>query len=182
VNQEDQITAYKCIEYLYNLGHRKIGIINGDLERSGGTSRIKCYNQGMKNLDIKLNEKWILSSDFSEDSGYQAMVQFLNSGEDIPTSFAVANDSLAFGAMRAIKEAGLSVPDDISIVAIDNHPLAAYVKPGLTTFSYDLHELADQLVNSAVFVLKNPGVKFTSVAPLQSTLIERESCRRIGSI
>lgn len=179
VNQDDEGTAFKCIEYLHSLGHRSIGIMNGDRKRHGGTAKSDGFEKGLKDFRIKTRQEWYLDSDFSEDSGYVAMKKFLTDKPVMPSAFAIANDSLAFGAMRALDEGGYSIPEDISIVAIDGHPLSGFVKPGLTTFGYDLHELADRLVLSVISLLKGKDYPSGQSGLLQAELIERESCRRI---
>jgi LacI family transcriptional regulator len=180
INQENVSTAYRCMEYLHSLGHRKVGILNGDLDRFGGRTKKEGYIKGIEAFSLNTREEWIKSTDFGEESGYESMKTILSQCKELPTAFAMANDAIALGAMRALAEEGFSIPEDISVIGIDDHPLSAYVKPGLTTFSYDRYELADHLVRSVISKLRDPQWKPDELTKLESRLIERESCRRIN--
>ena len=89
-----------------------------------------------------------------------------------------ANDSIAFGAINAIKDFGLKVPDDISVIGIDDHMRSASFSPPLTTFRVDFYKMFSTLTEEVIKVLKHGGESFATIQ-FGSELIERESCRKL---
>jgi LacI family transcriptional regulator len=177
-NFDDGRTAADAISYLARLGHRDIAIINGDRKRNAGVVKFQGFMHGMKLHGLKVVDDWILSGDFQSEGGYRAMQGLLRDAKTLPTAVATVNDNTAFGAMRAIAEAGLRVPEDISIVGIDGHPFCAYARPPLSTFEFDFQEMTHGLISSVVGVVTGRE----GDAPLHqvffSRLVERESCRQ----
>lgn len=127
----------QLLEYLYELGHRKIGHLGGEhninlLNNAFIDKRDLAYALFMKEKGI-YSEDYIYSvSKYSYKSAYNKMKEILNS-KDIPTAIFVSNDSMAVGVYRAIAESGLSIPDDISVIGFNDQPNAKYMIPSLST-------------------------------------------------
>lgn len=179
VNFDDSNCAASVIDYLASLGHREIAIINGDRDRNAGQARYIGYLEGLRRNQLSIEDDWVLFSDFGDDGAYETTKQFLARGGKLPTAIAAVNDSTAFGAIRALAEAGVRVPDDISIAGIDGQTLAAYTTPALTTFAFDFDSMLRTLVESVVHVLDNPDPGEPVRAVFPGRLVERESCRRV---
>jgi len=111
-------------------------------------------------------------ADNSEIQGYQAVRRLLDNGEQFDAIFAVT-DLIAIGAMRALQEAGLHVPDDVSVVGFDDMPLAEYVTPALTTVRQNARMAGDGLVEGIVNLIQGKPVTSQFMAV---KLIVRESC------
>jgi LacI family transcriptional regulator len=182
VNFDDYGVALASLRYLYGLGHRKIGVLNGDLRRSAGLAKQAGFLAAVGECGVDLRPEWQLYTDFSEAGGYESMRKFLSGGPALPTAFAAANDTVAFGAMRALQEKGLDVPGNISIVGIDGHPMSQYVRPALTTFRYDFPAMIRRLVELIVARLAEPESRVPSRDTLTPVFIERASCRRLDSV
>ncbi len=180
-NFDDARTARLVIDYLASQGHRQIGIINGDRLRNAGRMKYRGFLAGMRANGLTVKDAWMMDGDFQSEGGYQAMKTLLAAEKRLPTAVATVNDNTAFGAMRAIAESGLRIPDDISIVGIDGHPFCPYARPPLTTFEYDFQEMMRGLISAVIGVVSgNPdGVALSQV--YLARLVERQSCRRIGS-
>jgi LacI family transcriptional regulator len=130
--------AETAVSYLIGRGHRRIAIIVG--QRGPGRFRIQGYCQAFLKHNLPVDEGLIRSGDFAEEGGYQS-TQALLKLSPLPTAIFAANDLMAMGAITAIREAGLQVPDDIAVVGFDNIPTASLVDPALTTIAQHQEEL-----------------------------------------
>ena len=170
--------AIQAVNYLVTLNHRNIGIINGDLKRHAGSARFEGYLKAMKHLCLPVRKEWILQGDFNSDSGYCSMKNFLKTNAALPTAFFAANDSIAFGAIRALNEKGIKVPEDVSIIGIDDHALSAFFHPPLTTFKVDFRGMMQHLTKDVIKTIEEPNKKSIKMSA-GNELIIRESCRSL---
>ncbi len=144
VDVDNVASARMATEHLISLGHRRIGLItNGPLTYTSSRDRLTGFVQALEAASIPVDEEFILSGEFSDDSGMRAMEQLLVL-PDRPTAVFIASDVVALGAIRTIRERGLHIPEDISIVGFDDIPLAQYLEPGLTTVHLPRVELGLQ--------------------------------------
>ena len=180
-NYDDAGTSRAAIAYLASLGHREIGIIEGDRARYAGTMKHRGFLAGMRSCGLPANPVWILAGDFQSEGGYRAMRGLLAAKGRLPTAVAAANDNTAFGAMRALEESGLRIPDDISIVGTDGHPFCQYARPPLTTFEYDIPAMIRGLVSAVVGVATGRCDEAALRQTYRARLVERQSCRRIAA-
>lgn len=129
----DNITAARtATSFLIERGHRRVAMLAG---QSGPQhSRVRGYRQALRDHRLPVDDAVIIGSGFQEDDGYGAMSELLNRSPR-PTAVFAANDLIAMGALRAIRDAALRVPDDIAIVGFDDIPAARLVTPPLTTIS-----------------------------------------------
>ncbi len=170
--------AKKAIGYLVSLNHQKIGIINGDLKRHAGIARYEGYLNAMKHYGLPVRKEWVLQADFSSAHGYKAMKNFLQTNVELPTAIFAANDSIAFGAIRALNEKRINVPTDISMIGIDDHVLSQFFQPPLTTFKADFTDMMKGLTLDVIQAIEHTNKKGIKVM-MGSELIVRESCRSL---
>ena len=144
----DDISASECaVDYLIQSGHQKIGIIGGD-KSSFNTSSQRyqgCLNSFEKNRIPFLEEKQFVKARFAYDSAYRAMNHLLEKAPDITAVFAMS-DVMAIGAIRAILDAHLEVPKDISVIGFDGIAMADYANPKLTTIRQQYKTIASRSV------------------------------------
>jgi LacI family transcriptional regulator len=127
----DNVAASRtAVEHLIGRGHTRIGMIAG--QSGPRRARVRGYREALAAHRIPVDKSMIRDGDFSEDGGYRAMQCLLGESRPLSAVFA-ANDVMAMGALMAIREAGLSVPEDIAVVGFDNIPAAKLVTPRLTT-------------------------------------------------
>lgn len=139
-----------ALEHLYGLGHRRIGLIRGERINRPGQSRLTGYIDFFRNKNVVVDKNLIAIRPFDQQGGYDAAIQLL--GLDVPpTAIVAANDILAIGAMRAVRETGLSVPHDISIVGQDDIFAANTTIPPLTTVAKPKYQIGTR---AAKFLLK----------------------------
>jgi LacI family transcriptional regulator len=177
VNFEDERTARAAIEYLCRLGHRDIAVIHGDLRRNAGAAKHRGFMGALAEQGVAARDEWTMYGDFNSEGGLRVMRNLLRSGRALPSTIAAVNDNTAFGAMQAITEAGLRIPEDISIVGIDGHPLCGYSRPPLTTFEFDFQAMMRGLISTVIGVVESDDQSDHLRQVFPSHLVERSSCR-----
>lgn len=149
VDIDNVASARAATEHLIVLGHRRIALItNGPLTYTASRDRYKGYCQALEAAGIALDDSLVAVGAFTDDSGYNAALQLLSLSPR-PTAIFVASDVVALGAMRALKQHGLHIPNDLSIIGFDDIPLVKYLDPGLTTIrlpAVDLGFYAGQML------------------------------------
>lgn len=168
----------QAVAYLAGLGHTKIGVINGDMKRLSGPTKYEGYLKAMQLCGLNVNPDWVLAGSFHEESGYEAIYSFLRTQGERPTAIIAANDSVAFGAIRALKEHGLHVPEDMSIIGFDDHALSEKHHPALTTIRIDFSGMLGQLTSILIAKIERPTDDVKQIT-LDCDLVVRDSCRRV---
>ena len=145
VSTDDAAAAEAAVEYLIRLGHERIGVLGGRMERSHAafTRCIGC-EQAFRNHEMIFDKKKQYEPAlFSMEEGYHAMGALLDKMPELTAVFAMA-DVLAVGAIRAIRDRGLRVPEDISVIGFDGIDLGNYLTPRLTTIRQKSDRIADR--------------------------------------
>lgn len=174
VTTDDSAAAYAAIEYLTRLGHRKIGILGGQLEKSRAaiTRYIGC-RKAFDEFGIPFElERQYEPALFSISQGYEAMDRLLEKMPELTAVFAMS-DTMALGAIRAIRDRGLRVPEDISVVGFDGIELGSYMSPKLTTIRQDREIIAKRSVEILLEHIANIAGAVHEIVPFR--VIEGES-------
>lgn len=166
--------AFEATAYLIKLGHRRIGFIAGSPELSSAIQRLGGYRAALEAHGISYDPDLVAGGDFQQAGGYQAASQLLDLA-DRPTAIFAANDMSAFGAMDAVRNRGLIIPDDISILGFDDIPPAAAVRPALTTVRQPLTEMGRIATRMLLEYIGDPTLP-TRRIELETELVIRESC------
>ena len=165
--------GHRATKHLIDLGRRRIAYLGRMARRSPEhAARYDGYARALREGGLEPDDRLRVPTDNSESLGYEAVQQLLERGDSFDAIFAVT-DLIAIGAMRALRDAGLRVPDDVSVVGFDDMPLAAYVTPRLTTVQQNAQMAGDGLVEGIVNLIKGEPVQSKLMAP---KLIVRESC------
>jgi LacI family transcriptional regulator len=167
--------ARMATEYLIRKGHRRIGLItNAPLSYTASAERLAGYRQALEAAGLPFDETLVRCGNFTPQSGYQAMTDLLQV-RPLPTAVFVASDTVALGALQAIRHAGLQIPTDISLIGFDDIPLAGFLDPPLTTVhlpAFNLGwEAAEMLLQRLQTEEASPLYRL-----LATHLVERESC------
>ncbi len=176
-NFDNSSGMMQAVEHLASLRHREIGLIGGDMRRYSGPSKLEGFHKAMEHYRLPVREEWILTGGFSEESGYEAMTLFLKKGRTLPTAMIMANDSVAFGAIRALQESGIKVPDDISVIGFDDQKWASELHPMLTTVRQPADQIASRGVELLLEAIRDPAQSNATVQ-IDPELIIRESTAR----
>jgi LacI family transcriptional regulator len=131
---DDIAAAETAVDYLFEQGHTRIGMIAGKVGTPPRLRREKGYRQAHQHYNIEVEEALIMAGDFKEEDGYYAMQELLQVEPPVTAVFC-ASDLLAIGALTATREANLRVPEDIAIIGYDDIPIARLVSPPLTTIA-----------------------------------------------
>lgn len=143
VNYDDAHGAYLATEHLIQAGCRRIAMISGPINSISMTKRLSGYTRALLDGGIDFDPKLIQLSDWMKDSGYLCAKMLLNQ-EPPPDGFFCQNDSMAVGAMKAVRELGLCVPDDIAIVGFDDDRFGALIEPSLTSIAPPFEQIGQK--------------------------------------
>jgi LacI family transcriptional regulator len=164
--------SYNAVSHLIRLGYRRVATITGPTKNTEGIDRKEGYLRALRERGREVDEALIVEGDFTEASGYYGMAQLLLSK---PDAVFVASDNMAIGAMRAIREAGLSVPEDVALVGFDDLPLATLATPPLTTVRQPIYQFGFQAVEILIDLIEN-GIYPARHIIMDTELVVRDSC------
>ena len=176
VNADSFGGAYSATKHLIDLGHTKIAHVAGEPGIFSTIERIEGYKKALIDAGITVKNNLIIKGNFNIKGGYNATKKLLS--KDKPTAIFLSNDSMAIGAMEAIQELGLSVPEDISIIGFDDIEVARYLKPALTTVKMTLLDMASIAINSLIMSIENNS-SFSANYTVPVVLVERETSKAL---
>ncbi len=169
--------ARLAVSHLIDKGHQNIGCITSPLDGETGQFRYKAYQDQLTTSGIVPNSDWVVEGDNTLEGGYQATVELLKSGQKLTAIFA-CNDDMAIGSIRALHDNGIRVPEDISMIGIDNEPAAAYAIPSLSTVSLPVVRLTQEATKLAIELSNKKPAEITH-RTYDGELVIRESTRDI---
>lgn len=178
VSMDSQAAAKCAVETLIELGHKDFVIVGGDRNVSD-TSRLRFEGcmQAFEEHNIPFNpEQDYRGVRFSAEDGYRATLELMESGGSFTAMFAVA-DVMAMGAIRALWEKGLRVPEDVSVIGVDGLPLGTYMVPQLSTIRQPARTMALRSVEILLKGIEEGGAATHETVPFQ--VLRRESIRDI---
>ena len=134
--------ARAAADHLLALGRRRPAVVRGEIKFGCTTERLEGFAEAFADAGAPIRDEAVVDGDFRFDGGREAVRSLLDNGVEFDSVFA-HNDLSAAGAMQALREAGLRVPHDVSVVGFDDIPLASYTDPGLTTVRQPLREMGE---------------------------------------
>jgi len=164
--------AYNAVTHLIRLGHQRIGMVSGPLQSAVGLDRKEGYTRALKERGSRLSKSFIAEGDFTEAGGYYAMQKLLPLK---PDAVFAASDTMAIGAMRAVRDAGLRIPNDIAVVGFDDLSIAAFPDIRLTTVRQPVVQFGINAIELLIDMIEN-GINPPRHIILGTELIIRESC------
>ncbi len=176
VTVDRKVGGYLAIDHLIRLGHRRIAYIHGDQRYETDRSRTEGYVQAFTEHGLEVDRTLFVEAGAGYRNGYRAAQELLSRGGD-QTAVFCNNDENAIGAMRAFREAGLRIPEDLAVVGFDNLEASEFAPVPLTTISQPIEEQS-HLAVERLFQRLEPGFDapephFVSLPP---QLVIRESC------
>ena len=166
--------ARDAVSHLVANGHRRVALIAGPQDMIAGRDRLDGYRLALTEAGRQVEDSLVEVGDFSEASGAAAMRALLDRCPDIDAVFA-ASDPMALGALRALREAGRKVPDDVALVGFDDGPLAAVSDPPLTTVHQPMERLGREMATMLLAQISNGSVVAPEHLVLDTSLVERAS-------
>ncbi|MEP6732424.1 MAG: LacI family DNA-binding transcriptional regulator [bacterium] len=165
------------VRYLATLGHREVAFIAGPARNADAGARLRGYRAAMRSAGLTVRSEHIVHGDFTEEGGWRAARELVSHAGPRPTALFAANDAMAVGALLALREAGVDVPGEISVVGFDDIPIARYVTPGLTTVRVAIDVLGARAAALLFQTLADPIAlreKRREIVPVE--LVVRHSC------
>lgn len=177
INSTDSVCA--AVEYLVKCGHKDIGYIRGDYRIKAFEYREYGYKRTLAKYNLEYNENYVATVGTQPETAYEDMKTYLAAQKELPTAFFCDNDSIAIGAIKALKENGYKIPDDISIVGFDDLPLSSVVNPELTTVHVYKHNMGKIAVRKVLDEINNKNDAKSKIE-VCGELIIRQSVKNIA--
>lgn len=170
--------VHKAIEHLAEQGHERIGMVTTHREGPVSQTRIRGYEEAMQQASLPVRDEWIATghtekhAGFSEESGYEAMQNLLETDPGVTAVFA-SSDVQAIGAWQAIRHAGKSVPDDIALIGYDDIKISRFIE--LSSVAQNMHDVGEEATNVLLQRLRRSGTDRTMSKLIHPTLKIRTS-------
>ena len=170
VDNDNEEIGYLLTAHFLKLGHRRVGFINGPAHFTVSEDRLRGYEKALKEQGISRDGNLIRYGPFSEENGYEKAKELLKEGV---SAIVCGDDFIALGALKAIKEEGLRVPEDIALAGCNNFPLTQHTHPPLTSVEIFPYELGKRAGEKLVKLMKGEEVELRSL--VKGELVIRES-------
>ncbi|MDD2927698.1 MAG: LacI family DNA-binding transcriptional regulator [Candidatus Omnitrophica bacterium] len=168
--------AKNAVNYLINLGHKKIAHISGDITTQAAAKRLQGYVEALKENGIAIKEEYILKTDYSRGQARGAAEKLFKM-PDGPSAVFVASDSMALEVMAVARELGKNIPADLSLIGFDDNPSGLYGPVALTTVRQPLIKMAEEGVKELNRLMSAKKGALPKKIVLETELVVRESCR-----
>jgi len=181
VTYENEDISAQLAHHVIDHGHKRVSVITGLSHTAPAQMRLNGIRRAFREAGLDLNDSLIKNGDWERASGHKCMTELLDAGSDsMPTAVIAMNDLMAIGAIDALREANLRVPEDISVVGFDNRDVSDFVFPKLTTVEIDLKAIgftAAQVVTQKL----NGGGEYSEKSNIiiPSALLKRDTVAHI---
>ena len=162
----------KATMHLVRLGYRRIATITGSQDQVVGYDRYQGYLKALQDTGHPIKPELVVEGDFTEEGGYTAMQRLLKYK---PDAVFVASDMMAYGAMRALREARLRIPEDVAVMGFDDIPASAKTDPPLTTVRQPVYQMGSKAVDVLIDIIE-AGPAATRKVLMDTELVVRASC------
>ena len=156
VSLDDPAAGRMAMEHLLALGHRRIATITGPLVEDCARERLAAYHDAMAETGADIADGWVVEGNWSADAGYDALTAIFRNARQ-PTAIFAQNDQMAVGLLRAARDRGIIVPQMLSVVGVDDIPLATHFEPPLTTVRQDFAQIGREAARLLAKTLHDPS-------------------------
>ena len=167
--------ARDMVRHLRRLGHERIGMVLGVEGNHDASERLRGYRAALEEAGLPADGRWEAAGDFTEAGGYRAAAELVRR-DPRPTALFCANDSMAVGALSALRDAGLRVPEDVAVAGFDDIPIARYLGPPLTSVHVDVHRLGARAVEMLSYAMTRADGEPPAQELLSTRPVIRRSC------
>jgi DNA-binding LacI/PurR family transcriptional regulator len=178
ISPDDTQGSYEACKHLIEMGHKKIAFIGQEADIITHRNRLRGYKQALNDFGIHDNQDYIFSAPFLPPGGYIAMKEVLNLTQR-PTGIICFNDAIAVEGMVALREEGLRVPADVSIISFDDSSICEKILPKLSSIQIPLEEMGKKSVEMILKHIKDPTLQRETIR-MPTKLILRDSTARIS--
>ncbi len=177
IDNDNLLAGQEATEYLYEIGHRKIGYIGSDSQLLFSADRKSGYQLALSRLGLPFKPEYCAEV-YSVSTEGSEPIRRLLSQEDRPTAVMVSDDILAVALERVCMEIGLSIPKDLSIISFNNSLFARLTSPQLTSIDVNSLQLGMEAASQMINHIENPNLLATKII-VPHSIIERDSCRAL---
>lgn len=175
---DNRAASQRAVQHLLDIGHTDIAVIAGDQQNFTGKERLDGYRRALVARGIEVNPAYVIDAQWNETRAYSAMLRFLSLSRP-PTAVYSCNYNMTVGALRLLKEQGLAVPDDISLVSFDDVPLFSLHEAGITAVAQPVDKIAQSIATIMSARLTPQGMSHEPhLITLNCNIILRGSTRR----
>ena len=175
--------TFQAVEHLVSMGHTKIGYLQSSIYINSFGERESGFSDALKHFGLQLNTSYIFHLDYSEEGSYRDFKQLLKSKIDLPTAFFTDDDTIAAGAMKAMSEAGISVPDDVSIIGYNDRPVCAVTSPPLSSIRVPRYSFSAMAIDLLVSRINHDRGEYDAIPSYKyrigTELVTRASVRSL---
>lgn len=169
--------AYQATRYLHSCGHTQIGFIGPETPADYYVSTFGGYTAALKDSGLVCNPAWLSEITYSEESAENCIDKLLQN-EQLPTAFLCAGDSFAIDTIRCAKTRGLRIPEDISIMSLDDLLVSRYLDPPLSTMTFNKELLGEKSMQLLYKIIR--GEEYDPVNLIKTTPVERNTVKKLG--
>jgi LacI family transcriptional regulator len=180
ITTDNYAGSFDAVEHMISQGHKKIACIQGVKNTSPNTDRVRGYMDALKKHGIRPDPSLITGNDYGEQNGYVSTLRLMEP-KDRPTAILTLSNLITLGALRALKEKGHRIPNDISIISFDEQPYSAFLECPMTTIEQQRDEIGTLAVKNVLELMKNKGTKDDTQILIKPRLIIRESVKNMNT-
>ena len=169
-------SSFEAVKYLIDTGHRRICIVNGDTSLTLYRERFDGYRHALQAAGLPVLPELVLNAAGRRDTGYETVTAMIKKGV-VPDAVFATSDPRAISTIRAIKDCGLNVPDDVSVVGFDDLDISAFLDPPLTTVSQPLYEMGARAARRLVGMINGEEYEQPKVELVEANLVIRKSVK-----
>lgn len=166
--------ARLAVSHLANLGHQRIAFINGDADWDASIYRLKGYQEELKSRGIPYDPELVTNQGWESEHGRSGIETLFNRGASFSAVFA-SNDLLAMGAIHALQDRGLLVPQDIAVIGYDDRAFSSFVRPAISTVTLPAYEMGEEAASLLLRMMKGE-ITSSKAVEVRGRLLVRESC------
>jgi LacI family transcriptional regulator len=172
VDVDNRTSSRDAVLHLLRLGRRRIGLVAGPQTMISGYDRQQGYFDGLRSRGIQVNNDLVSEGDYTETGGYMAAQRLI---PHKPDAIFASSDAMALGALRALRDAGLRVPEDVAVVGFDDMPFSSRTEPPLTTIRQPVYRMGVTAVEILLDLIDNPDSTPRRIV-LPTELVIRTTC------
>ncbi len=176
VSLDDEGAAYAATRHLLERGHRRIALITGPMVEDCSVDRRAGFTKAMETAGIPVDENLVYEGDWSASSGREALLK-MSQQNRLPEAVFAQNDRMALGVLRAARELGLRIPEELAVIGVDDMPLASYFDPPLTTMRQDMPHIGREAARVLLQRIQNPRAALLQVKLPAELVVRQSTCK-----
>lgn len=173
---DDEAVAYEATRYLISCGHQRIGMLTGPMAEDCSMDRMVGFKKALDEANLPYQPELVIEGDWSASSGHAALMQ-LSANKDLPGAIFVQNDRMAMGLLRAARDLNIAIPEQLSVIGVDDMPLTQHYAPPLTTMRQDMPRIGLEAARILIHAIEGNRTQQCQLK-LPAELVVRQSVKQ----